>query len=61
MAENPATPPQKEPPGPAEKIIRIFINVQGTGEGQEVIIAQGSSNHYTDHSFKSDTCCTCET
>ena len=54
-------PTEKSKPEPHEKVIRIVINAQNQGEKSEVIIAQGASNHYTDHGFNSDTCCTCDT
>ena len=57
----PDAPEKPEKPEPHEKVIRIIINAQHEGKQSEVIIAQGASNHYTDHGFTSDTCCTCDT
>jgi hypothetical protein len=39
----------------------ITISIRTKGGKSEVVVAQGSSNHYTDHGSTSDTCCTCET
>ncbi len=49
--------PEKQP-SPHEKVIRIVIEGKG---GSDVIVALGASNHYTDHTGVSDTCCTCTT
>ena len=61
MADPKGQAPEEKPPveGPHEKVIRIVVQSHGE-KGHELIIAQGSSNYYTDRNYNSDTCCTCQ-
>jgi fermentation-respiration switch protein FrsA (DUF1100 family) len=59
MAEQ-SEEPQTEGSSSAEKTIRVIIDIPGAEKGGKIIVAQGSSNHYTSHGNTPDTCCTCD-
>ena len=50
----------REKPEESGKTIEVAFRIK-VPEGADVIFAKAASNHYTDHSYKSDTCCTCDT